>query len=74
MSQPLLAVFGAADPLVDARESDAILRGLHKRTLTSRMYADAEHNLYTVSEPQFRRSPRGFFPDLESWLLVGPRR
>jgi hypothetical protein len=30
--------------------------------------------LYTVSQPQFRRYPRGFFADLESWLLVGPRR
>ena len=70
LQQPVLAVFGDRDVLVDWRDSVPILReSLHaggNRDLTIKVFRNADHNLMSVeSGPHF---VPGYLPLLRDWL------
>jgi uncharacterized protein len=70
LQQPVLAVFGGRDVLVDWRDSVPILRESlgtgGNKNLTIKIFPNADHNLMTVgSDPQF---VKGYLPLLRDWL------
>jgi uncharacterized protein len=70
LQQPVLAVFGDRDVLVDWRDSVPILReSLHaagNRDLTIKIFRNANHNLMTADpDPHF---VQGYLPLLRDWL------
>jgi alpha-beta hydrolase superfamily lysophospholipase len=70
LQQPVLAVFGDRDVLVDWRDSVPILRESLRaggnRDLTIKVFRNADHNLMSVGpDPQF---VKGYLPLLRDWL------
>jgi fermentation-respiration switch protein FrsA (DUF1100 family) len=49
---PMLALLGADDPLVPARETAALLSGLNKPNLTVHVIAGANHNMSPANRNQ----------------------
>jgi alpha-beta hydrolase superfamily lysophospholipase len=70
LQQPVLALFGDRDVLIDWRDSVPILRASLRaggnRDLTIKVFRNADHNLMSVgSDPQF---VPGYLPLLRDWL------
>jgi uncharacterized protein len=70
LQQPVLAVFGERDVLVDWRDSEQIFRESFRAggnpDLTIKVFPNADHNLMTAGpDPQF---VQGYLPLLRDWL------
>jgi uncharacterized protein len=70
LHQPVLAVFGERDVLVDWRDSEQIFRESFRAggnpDLTIKIFPNADHNLMTAApDPQF---VKGYLPLLHDWL------